>query len=65
MPVILRGEQANAWIDADVDEPKTLAGLLRPFPADEMVCYEVGSAVRSAKINSAACVESLEPRNSE
>jgi putative SOS response-associated peptidase YedK len=65
MPVILRGEEADAWIDPDVDEPKTLAGLLRPFPADEMVCHEVGPAVRSAKCNSAACIEALEPGNSE
>jgi putative SOS response-associated peptidase YedK len=49
MPVILRGEEADAWIDPDVDEPETLAGLLRPFPADEMVGYEVGSAVGSRR----------------
>ena len=65
MPVILRGEEGDAWIDPDVDEPKTLAGLLSPFPADEMVCYEVGTAVGSVKNNSATCVEPLAPRNSE
>ena len=33
---ILRGEDARAWIDLDVSEPKSLLDLLHPFPAKEM-----------------------------
>ena len=59
MPVILRGDDADAWIDPDVEEPKALVTLLRPFPAALMICYAVGSAVGNVRNNSSACIEAL------
>jgi len=43
MPVILRGDDTDAWIDPEVEDPKTLAALLKPFPAGLMTCYPVGT----------------------
>ena len=45
MPVILRGAEANAWIDPAIEDPQTLIELLRPFPAEWMTCDQVGPPV--------------------
>jgi putative SOS response-associated peptidase YedK len=60
MPVILRGDEADAWIDPDVEDPAALAELLRPFDAEQMRCYPVGSAVGNVKNNSPECIEPLD-----
>src|SRR5207253_1575637 len=49
MPVILRGNEADAWIDPGIEEPKMLATLLRPFPVKLMTCYAVGPAVGNVR----------------
>lgn len=65
MPVILRDNEADAWIDPVVEEPKMLATLLRAFPAGLMTCYAVGPAVGNVRNNSPACVVPLAARNGE
>lgn len=35
----------------DLREPETLRSLLRPYPADEMECYEVSAKVNSPRYN--------------
>lgn len=61
MPVILRGSEADAWIDPDIEEPQVLAPLLRPFPAGQMACYAVGPAVGNVRNNSPVCIEPVSP----
>jgi putative SOS response-associated peptidase YedK len=57
MPVMLRGAEAEAWLDPAVEEPRALAELLRPFPAELMTCYPVGQGVGSVKNNGLQCIE--------
>ena len=59
MPVILREPEADAWIDPAVEEPKSLAELLRPLPAELMTFYPVGVAVNSVKNNSPSCLDAV------
>ncbi len=60
MPVILRGADAEAWIDPGIDDPKALASLLRPFPAEEMIAYPVSSRVGKVGENDAGLIEPVE-----
>jgi putative SOS response-associated peptidase YedK len=46
MPVILGENQRWAWLEADAPQ-KALSDLLVPFPADEMKCFAVSTAVNS------------------
>lgn len=59
MPVMLRGAQAEAWIDPAIGDPAALVELLQPYPAEQMTCYAVGQAVGSVKNNGAQCIEPL------
>jgi putative SOS response-associated peptidase YedK len=36
MPVILRPEHEDPWLDPELTDPVLLASMLRPYPADEM-----------------------------
>lgn len=49
MPVILRREDEDEWLNADNTEPEHLLPLLRPYPADAMEAYPVSSAVNSPR----------------
>ena len=51
MPVILRGTDADAWLDPDIADAKALVPLLRPFPAGEMAAFPVSSRVNKVSEN--------------
>ncbi|GIO10756.1 putative SOS response-associated peptidase YoqW [Cohnella xylanilytica] len=57
MPVILRKEDEDLWLDRRVREPAKLAGLLAPYPAEEMEAYEVGRLVGNVANDVPACLE--------
>lgn len=47
MPVILRKETADLWLDPDVSDRETLLPILKPYSSDEMVAYDVSPAVNA------------------
>ena len=47
MPVILRREDEDEWLDPENTEPEHLLPLLRPYPASEMAAYPVSKMVNS------------------
>jgi putative SOS response-associated peptidase YedK len=47
MPVILRREDEDDWLDPANSEPEHLLPLLRPYPASEMAAYPVSRMVNS------------------
>lgn len=47
MPVILRREDEDEWLDPENAEPEHLLPLLRPYPAGEMAAYPVSRLVNS------------------
>jgi putative SOS response-associated peptidase YedK len=57
MPVILPMAACAPWLDTDVEDSAPLTELLKPYPADEMECYPVNTAVGNVRNNSPACIE--------
>ncbi len=51
MPVILKKEDEDEWLNPDNVEPEKLSHLLEPFPATEMEAYPISSLVNSPKNN--------------
>ena len=68
MPVILRPEDEDRWVDASTRDPNDLAKLLAPSPASEMDAFAVSTAVNSARNDVPECIapirdgERLQPR---
>lgn len=59
MPVILRPEDYEAWLDADLQRPELLTPLLRPYPYEGMAAYAVSMRVNSPSNDGPSCVEPL------
>ncbi len=57
MPVILKSEDYDLWLDPDVKDPDILKPLLRPYPAEEMVAEPVSPKVNKATYDAPDCVE--------
>lgn len=57
MPVILRPEDYDLWLDAGVRSAERLLPLLHPHPREEMTTYAVGLVVNSPSNDSPRCVE--------
>ncbi|WNQ12421.1 SOS response-associated peptidase [Paenibacillus aurantius] len=57
MPVILRPEGEELWLDRDVTDPSLLQPLLVPYPAEAMSAYPVDPKVGNVKNDTADCVE--------
>ncbi|MDQ3802891.1 MAG: SOS response-associated peptidase [Acidobacteriota bacterium] len=49
MPVILRPEDHELWLEAEVGKSDLVKGLLRPYPSAEMLGYPVGVLVNSPR----------------
>ena len=49
MPAIVRAEDRDAWL---VGTPEEARAVLKPYPSDLMVAYEVSTRVNSVKNNS-------------
>jgi len=52
MPVILRIEDEDEWLNPDNSEIELLEKMLLPISSDEMQCYEINTLVNSPKNNS-------------
>lgn len=57
MPVILKPEAYEQWLDPNEQAPETLNGLLKPYPAEEMTAYPVSPLVNNPKTDTPACIE--------
>jgi putative SOS response-associated peptidase YedK len=52
MPVILREEEEDMWIDPEIQDPAHVLGLLRPYTEKGMEAYPVSEAVGNVRNNS-------------
>ena len=59
MPVILPPELYDVWLDPQVS-PDELQSLLRPYPADEMEAYRIGTLVNKPQNDVPECVARVE-----
>ena len=56
MPVILRREDEERWLDPGLKDPSTLLSMLLPYADEEMEGYEVSRAVNSPAFDGPECV---------
>ena len=59
MPVILKPEDYDLWLDEKKKKTERLNGLLAPYPAADMDSYAVGKAVNAPTYNSPELIERL------
>jgi putative SOS response-associated peptidase YedK len=59
MPVILPRQAYGAWLHQDEVKPAEVAGLLGPYPADEMeaFAFAVGRSVNNVRHDGPDCIE--------
>jgi putative SOS response-associated peptidase YedK len=60
MPVILKPEDYNLWLDPQVQDSRKVQPLLQPFPAEAMTAYPVSTIVNSPKNNKPECIAPVE-----
>lgn len=59
MPVVLKPEDYDLWLDPKVQQAELLQPLLRPYPSEEMIAYPVSPQVNNPAHNHPDCIESL------
>ncbi|KEO82424.1 SOS response-associated peptidase [Tumebacillus flagellatus] len=59
MPVILRREDEELWLDREHFDPDLLTSLLVPYSADEMFTYPVDAMVGNVRNEVPACIAEL------
>ncbi|GIW46824.1 MAG: DUF159 family protein [Deltaproteobacteria bacterium] len=57
MPVILKKEYEELWVDPKVNDIDKLLSLLIPYPPEMMEAYRVSSLVNSPKEDSPECIK--------
>ena len=57
MPVILKPQDYDLWLDPKVRDLRLLKQLLRPYPSEEMVVQPVSPKVNKANYDAPDCVE--------
>lgn len=60
MPVIIRPEHYDLWLDPKREDHADFATMLEPFPADAMEAHRVGTRVNSPGNDDPSCIEPLE-----
>jgi len=59
MPVILKRESEEEWIDPEIKDAKKLSTHLHPYPPELMVSYPVSTIVNSARNDSPECIKKI------
>ncbi|HBP63828.1 MAG TPA: hypothetical protein DD730_06060 [Desulfosporosinus sp.] len=62
MPVILPRDVEQVWLDQSITDSTFLKSLLMPYPADQMMAYEVSPFVNSVKNNGPECLVAVGER---
>jgi putative SOS response-associated peptidase YedK len=60
MPVILRKEDEEEWLDPKVTDPVEIMHFLQPFPAKEMAAYPISTAVNNVRNDGEELIQPLE-----
>jgi putative SOS response-associated peptidase YedK len=59
MPVIIAPRDFDLWLSPEVQDPKAIAPLFRPYPPEEMTAYPVRTAVNNPKTDTVDLIEPL------
>jgi putative SOS response-associated peptidase YedK len=57
MPVILRPDDYDLWLDPEFEGKEKLQSLLRPYPAGEMTAFPVSTIVNSPRNENSSCID--------
>jgi putative SOS response-associated peptidase YedK len=60
MPVILKVEDYELWLDPAVHKPEVLQPLLKPYPSEEMTGHPVSPKVNKAAYEGADCIKPVD-----
>ncbi len=60
MPVILKSNDYDLWLDSTVKQPELLQALLQPFDSERLKVYPVSTLVNNPRNNSPDCIRSIE-----
>lgn len=59
MPVILSASDYDLWLDEDVRKLDLLKEMLRPYPSEEMITYQVSTLVNNVRVDRAELIEQV------
>jgi len=59
MPVILRKEYYDLWLNKNTQDPTELQYLYRPFPSDQLDMYPVSERMNSPRFTGPECIERI------
>ena len=59
MPVILKPDGQDKWLDPTLQDTASLHSLLQPYPSEELELYEVSQKVNSVKNNAAELIQRI------
>ena len=61
MPIILPHDSIDRWLDRKLEDPVELKALLRQYPGEEMVSWQVGKAVGNVRNEGPELIEPVAP----
>jgi len=56
MPVILRPDDYNLWLNKNMHAPHELLRLFQPYPAELMIAHPVSNLVNNTRFDGASCI---------
>ena len=59
MPVILPRDKEDFWVDPGNEDREQLLGILKPYPAEEIMTFEVSTEVNSPQHNTPSNIQPL------
>ena len=62
MPVILRREAEDLWLNPKTQDPQLLQALLEPYDAQQMRAYSVSAQVGNPRNDGPQCIEEIKNR---
>jgi putative SOS response-associated peptidase YedK len=60
MPVILKKEDEEVWLNPDIMEPEHVLPLLKPYPAEDMKEWEVSGEARNPRNDSHTLIKPVQ-----
>ena len=61
MPVILRADDYDLWLDPGMTRTDELLSMLKPYAADQMKRFPVSTRLNSVANDDQSCSEAVEP----
>ena len=60
MPVILKSDDYEKWLDPTIQQPELLQPLLQPYDSNKLKAYPVSTLVNNPRNDSPECISSIE-----